>query len=266
MKLLISNLAWNFDENKKILKLLKKSRIKNLEFAPSLLFQNNLEKKNIIRTKNFWHNNGIKLYSMQSILYGKNNCFVFGSNKQRSNFIKEVFKKIDLAKQLGVKVIVFGSPSNKKRFNKKRIILDKIFINTLKKIALYANNKKIYFCLEANPKIYKSEYLNYTNEALKIVKKINNKYLKLNLDLGTIIQNKEKIDDLINQNIRYIKHVQISVPYLLNVLEHKQKIKELIKLLKLNKYKNNISIEMTRPKKKTYQTIQKIITYIKTIF
>jgi len=46
MKLLISNLAWNFDENQKILSLLKKNKIENLEFAPSLLLQKNL--KNIL--------------------------------------------------------------------------------------------------------------------------------------------------------------------------------------------------------------------------
>ena len=266
MKLLISNLAWNFNENKKFLALFKKNKIENLEFAPSLLFQNNFKNKNLINTKKFWNNKGVRLYSMQSILYGINNCFIFGDNKQRSNFIKEVFKKIDLAKKLDVKVIVFGSPINKRKFKKKKYLLDKIFINTFRKIALYTNKKKIYFCLEANPNIYKSEYLNYTNEALKVVKIINNKYLMINLDLGTIIQNKESIDNLINQNIKYIKHVQISVPYLLNVLKHKKKIKELIKLLKFNKYKNNISIEMSRPKKNTYQTVKKTITYIKNLF
>lgn len=71
----------------------------------------------------------------------------------------------------------------------------------------------------------------------------------VNLDLGTMIQNNESIESLINQNIKHIKHVQISVPYLLNVLKYKNKIKELIKSLKVNKYRNNISIEMTRPKK-----------------
>jgi len=266
MKLLISNLAWNFDENEKFIKLLKKNEITNLEFAPSKLFQNNFKGKNLIDTKNFWKKNGIKLYSMQSILYGVNDCFIFGSQKQKSNFIEEIFKKIDLAKKLGVKVIVFGSPINRKKFKRKKSTLDKIFLDTLKKIGTYAKKKRIYFCLEANPKIYKSEYLNYTKEALKVVKVINNKYLMINLDLSTVIQNKEKINDLIKQNIKYIKHVQISVPYLLNVLKYKNRIKELIKLLKFYKYKNNISIEMTRPKKNTYKTIQKIIVYIKKLF
>ena len=34
----------------------------------------------------------------------------------------------------------------------------------------------------------------------------------------------------------------------------------------LNKYKNNVSIEMSRPKKNTYQTVKKTITYIKNLF
>ncbi|MDA9084803.1 sugar phosphate isomerase/epimerase [Candidatus Pelagibacter sp.] len=266
MKLLISNLAWNYDENEKFIKLLKKNKITNLEFAPSKLLQNNFKSKNLIITKNFWKKNGIKLYSMQSILYGIDDCFLFGSKKQRSNFIKEIFKKIDLAKKLGVKVIVFGSPTNRKRFKKKKNILDKIFLDTLKKVASYTAKKKIYFCLEANPKIYKSEYLNYTKDALKIVKRINNKYLMINLDLSTVIQNKETINDLINQNIKYIKHVQISVPYLLNVLKYKNRIRELIKLLKFYKYNNNISIEMIRPRNNPYKTVQKIIVYIKKLF
>ena len=121
MKLLISNLAWNFDENQKILSLLKKNKIENLEFAPSLLLQKNLKNKNLIDTKKFWLTGNVKLYSMQSILYGVNNCFIFGNKKQRSNFIKEIFKKIDLAKKLGIKVIVFGSPINKKILKKKKL-------------------------------------------------------------------------------------------------------------------------------------------------
>ena len=88
----------------------------------------------------------------------------------------------------------------------------------------------------------------------------------INLDLSTVIQNKETINDLINQNIKYIKHVQISVSYLLNVLKYKNRIRELIKLLKFYKYNNNISIEMIRPRNNPYKTVQKIIVYIKKLF
>ena len=39
-----------------------------------------------------------------------------------------------------------------------------------------------------------------------------------------------------------------------------------IRKLSNDKYKNNVSIEMSRPKKNTYQTVKKTITYIKNLF
>ena len=62
--------------------------------------------------------------------------------------------------------------------------------------------KKIYFCIEANPKLYNCEYLNHTKDAIKLVKQINSKFFRLNLDLGTIIANKESLKNII-QNILY---------------------------------------------------------------
>jgi len=178
---------------------------------------------------------------------------------------EEIKKKIDLAKTLGAKIIIFGSPRNRKTFKKGKYMLDKIGLNMFKKIASYTNKRKIIFCLEANPKIYKAGYLNYTRDVISIVKKINNRYLKVNLDLSTIISNKENIKKIIKENISIIAHAQISAPYLLDILKYKKKIKELIKLLRLNNYKKNISIEMTKPKKNSYKQIEKSIDYVQNL-
>ncbi len=265
MKLLISNIAWKNSENTKIAKLLNKKNIKLLEFAPDILLTKDYAKKNLILTKKFWRLNNIKLYSMQSILYEVDNAFLYGNEKERKKFFEEIKKKIDLAKTLGVKIIIFGSPKNRKTFKKSKYILDKIGLNMFKKIALYTNKKKITFCLEANPKIYKAGYLNYTRDVISIVKKINSRYLKINLDLSTIISNKENIKKIIKENISIIAHAQISAPYLLNVLKYKKEIKELIELLKLNNYKKNISIEMIKPKKNSYKQIEKSIDYVRNL-
>ena len=265
MKLLISNIAWKNSENTKIAKLLNKKKIKLLEFAPDILLTKDYTKKDLILTKKFWRLKNIKLYSMQSILYEVDNAFLYGNEIQRKKFFEEIKKKIDLAKTLGAKIIIFGSPRNRKTFKKGKYMLDKIGLNMFKKIASYTNKRKIIFCLEANPKIYKAGYLNYTRDVISIVKKINNKYLKVNLDLSTIISNKENIKKIIKENISIIAHAQISAPYLLDILKYKKKIKELIKLLRLNNYKKNISIEMTKPKKNSYKQIEKSIDYVQNL-
>ena len=59
MKLCISNIAWSKNQNAKVINLLKKEKIKYLEYAPDLLLNNIRSKKNITDTKKFWKKNKI---------------------------------------------------------------------------------------------------------------------------------------------------------------------------------------------------------------
>ena len=126
--------------------------------------------------------------------------------------------------------------------------------------------KKIYFCLEANPKLYGCEYINSTMEAISLIRKINKPYFKLNLDLGTIIENKENISEIISRNFNLIKHVQISTPYLRGISRYKSKIKKLIYYLYKFKYKGHVSIEMIEKKKNNIKIVSQSISIVKLMF
>ena len=105
---------------------------------------------------------------------------------------------------------------------------------------------KIVFCLEANPIIYNCDYIKKTSEALKLVKKINSEYFKLNIDTGTIIANNESIKFINKNNLKYIGHVQVSVPYLKSIFTNQSYLKKItliLRMLKKLEYKNNISLE-----------------------
>ena len=65
--------------------------------------------------------------------------------------------------------------------------------------------------MEANPPIYNTNYINTTTEALALVKKIGSKGFLVNLDLGTMIENKEALN-VIAEDINLINHVHISRP------------------------------------------------------
>ena len=257
----VSNLAWKKKEENKAFQILKKNRIKFLEFAPNLLL-NKFNKEGIKRVKKKCLKYGLKPFSMQSVLYNVKNAFIFGSKFQNKIFFQELKKKIVLAKKLGVKIIVFGSPSNKKRFDKNNTLLDKIFIKTFRKISTFCKKKDVTICLEPNPKIYKSEYLINTNEAIKLIKKINKKNILLNFDLGASLANKEDLQSLVERNISYIGHVQISAPKLKNLTGYKKKIKKFLKVLKKMNYKKAISLEVLAQKNKNLSNLKKNIKII----
>lgn len=264
IKLTISNIAWNDTELSKIILLLKEKKIDILEFAPNILLKNNFTKKNILKVKNFWKKNKIKLYSMQSVLFGINDAYLFGNVNQKKIFLNEIKRKIKIAKNLGAKIIVFGSPKNRKIFSKKsKKLLNIEAISTFKKIAKFSEKNKIVFCLEANPKIYKCDYINFTSEALKIVKIVNNEYFKVNLDVGTIEKNKENVEKLIKKNLNFIGHCQLSNPLLGNFNRKNLNIhKKVILLLKKYKYKKAISIEMLS-NNNNYSNVKKSIDIFK---
>ncbi|MDB3991351.1 sugar phosphate isomerase/epimerase [bacterium] len=260
MKFSISNLAWKKSENTKILNFLKKNNILNLEYSYKIL----VEYHNKIDLKKYYSNKQIKLYSMQSILFGLYDCFVFGSKSQNQKFVREIKKKILIAKKLGSEVIVFGSPKNKKNFGLKKGEMNDIFLKTMKKVAKFSENNKVVFCLEANPKIYDCDFLNYTNEALSIVKKINNNYFKLNLDFGTILFNNEDYKNILDKNLKYIGHIQLSLPLLKDISKKEKFFLKALKYIKRSSYSKVISIEQLRVNR-NFGNIQKVLKMIKSI-
>lgn len=263
MKLIISNLSWNSDEDYKVINILKKHHIKNIEISVNKIFNNNYTLKNIKKNQYFWQKEKIKFYSMQSILFKTKNAYLFGNKTQQKIFFNEIKKKIYLSKKIGVKVIVFGSPSNKKIFSERNLdILNRIAYNSFKKISKICEKYRICFCIEANPKIYNCEYLNYTKDAVRLVKNINSKFFKLNFDLGTVIENNESFKNIIEDHIKLIGHVQISVPYLKDVMPYKKTVMKFIKELKRNNYQKYISIERL-PIKDNVNNLEKTIKLIK---
>ena len=199
---------------------------------------------------------------MQSILYKIDDAYIFGNLKQQSIFLKEVIKKIKIAGILESKIIVFGSPNNKKIFNRSKKNCDQLMINFLKKISKYCKENHIVLCLEANPSIYNCEYLTHTKHALKLVKIVNSSYIKINMDLGTSISNNEDYNEIIKRNINFIGHAQISSPYLINLSSFKKHIRAFFMSLKKNKFKKVISVEMLANKKNNIKELNKVFKII----
>ena len=160
------------------------------------------------------------------------------------------------------KIIVFGSPKNKKTFEKKKIILDKMSYSMFKKISRLCEKKKIVFCIESNPIIYGTKYLTHTIDSIKLAKKINSKYFKVNLDLSTVIYNKENIDYLLKNYLNYFGHAQISSPKLINLLKYKREIKFFLKKLYEYDYNKFVSIETLRQRKNNLNYVKNIINLV----
>lgn len=258
MKLSISNIAWSKEHDQELYNIISQKGFEGIEIAPTRIFE---EKpyEHIEEAKQFakelYEKYNLKISSMQSIWFGKQEK-IFRTLEERKVLLKYTKKAIDFADAIDCKNLVFGCPKNRVVFN-----LEKDYqtaIDFFKEIGEYANGKNTCIAIEPNPTIYNTNFITKTQEAIKIVKEINSDGIKVNLDLGTMIENKEDISILKN-NIGLINHVHISEPNL-EIIKTRELHRELIKLLKEEKYNKYVSIEMKNGN--NVEDIENVLNYI----
>lgn len=260
MKVTISNIAWQAENDAEMYTFLKENKCTGIEIAPTRIFPENpysdLNKVANFREE-FHQNYSLQVVSMQSICFGRNEA-IFSSEEERNSLLDYIKQSIDFASVLGCNNLVFGSPKNR-NINPGQ---EEIAVAYFSEIGKYAAQKNTVFAFEPNPVIYGTNFINTTNQALDFVKECNVEGLKINFDLGTVIYNEESLDILEN-NLKWINHVHISEPYL-EEIQHRSLHKELASILRKENYKNFISIEMKGGSE--LEKIKEIIQYTQDVF
>lgn len=261
MKLSISNIAWEEIYDKEMYEFMTSNEFTGLEIAPTRI----IEKEPYIHldeAKRFYkglkEKYNLEISSIQSIWYGRNEN-IFESIESRKVLLDYTKQAINFASIMKCRNIVFGCPKNRSVKNKEQDY--KTAINFFDEIGNYAQSKNVCFSIEPNPTIYNTNFINTTKEAIELVKEINNNGIRVNIDLGAIIQNHENID-ILKDNIHLINHVHISEPNL-EIIQKRELHGKIIELLNKQDYQGYISIEMKNHN--DIKKVKEIIIYIKQI-
>ena len=261
MKLSISNIAWDKEHDEEMYEYLSKNGFDGIEIAPTRIFEQvpyeKIEKAREF-AKNLKQKYDLSISSIQSIWYGKN-ARLFGSEEQRESLTQYTKKAINFANVIGCRNLVFGCPKNRSLKTKEDI---KVGIQFFKEIGEYAKKKNTVFAIEPNPTIYNTNFINTTKEAFDIVEKIDHDAIKVNVDLGTMIENGENID-VLEEHYHEINHIHISEPNL-EKIQKRTIHKELASNLKQKNYQNYVSIEMKR--QENIEEVKKVMEYVKDVF
>lgn len=199
MKLAISNIAWEKSQDESSYALLRELGFCGLEIAPTRVLAENpynhlpdAEKWSLELKRKY----GLEVASVQSVWFGRDER-LFGKSEERESLMRYTEAAIDFAAVVGSRNLVFGCPRN-------RTIPDempsdeaeKIAVDFFERLGEYAWKRNTVLAIEANPPIYHTNYLNTTAEAFELVKKIDSGGIRLNVDMGTILQNGENIEFL----------------------------------------------------------------------
>ena len=115
LKISVSMLALDNKKNlKKFIKILKDEKINYLELPITKIFDNynfNLKKLRIF--KQLLKKNSLKISSIQSIFFGKEQLNIFDRSQHKA-ILSHIKKILRFSKYLGAKNIIFGSPIKRK--------------------------------------------------------------------------------------------------------------------------------------------------------
>ena len=261
MQLSISNIAWPAENDRQVYAFMKKYGFRGLEIAPTRIFPERPYDKTV-EAEEWSHalknEHGFSIPSMQSIWYGRQEK-IFGTAEERRTLLEYTKKAIDFAVAIECRNLVFGCPRNR---NLPEAADEDIGIEFFRELGEYARSKGTVIGMEANPPIYNTNYINDTESALALIEKVDSKGLRLNLDIGTMIQNEENVGELAG-SVHLINHVHISEPGL-KPIEEREIHSELKALLEGEGYDGFVSIEMG--KTEDIGVLEDKMAYVKEIF
>jgi len=216
MRISISNIAWDKEEDENVSQLLCKYNIDAIDIAPSKYFSDfsNTDIKDITKIRNWWGDRGVEIIGMQSLLYGTNGLNLFGSCDVQKYMLKHLEGVCRVANYLDARRLVFGSPRNRDctgLSNKRAFEIAIIFFQKLAKIAQKYN---VVVCLEPNPTCYGSNFMTTSEETAEVVKGVNHPSIKMQLDTGAIAINGENPFQVCREFSSLIGHVHLSDPNL----------------------------------------------------
>ena len=258
MKLSASNIAWESKDDCDVYNKLKVEGFSALEIAPTRLIpQKPYQPENIVLAtslvKDIKNNWGFGICSMQSLWYGLTER-IFGTSEEREFLYNYTCAALDFAAAINCPHVVFGSPRNRIIDHTDQLAIGEKFFAAC---ADYAETKNVVIGIEANPISYGTNYLNTTTEALALVKNVNSPNFKLNLDLGTLLDNQEDLK-MVENFIPYVSHVHISEPALMPIISRPEH-QYLAQILEYGGYQGWISIEMKNSGKSAlFQSIERV--------
>ena len=219
MRLAISNIAWDVEEDYSIAKLLVRNDIDAIDIAPGKYFPDptNATQSDILEVKKWWENHNIEITGMQALLFGTTGLNVFGSKEVQSSLLNHLSAICRIGGLLGARRLVFGSPKNRDRtgLSDSRVIDEAT--DFFYKLGNIAKENDVIVCLEPNPKCYGANFMITSSETASIVRKINHPSIRMQLDTGAITICQEEIDQILEGSSEIIGHIHASEPNLLPI-------------------------------------------------
>ncbi len=221
MILAVSNIAWPLDAEDSCFEVLKRNQFDFLEIAPTKYWTDleSVSMEEVQLKQASISSRGLTPVSAQSLLFGKPELKIFGSDEEVEITFNYLKKVIDVCSAFGCKALVFGSPKNRLKGSRTFSEAVREVTPLFRRLGKYSFDKGTLFCIEPNATAYGCDFVTNVDDAICVVESVATEGFGLHLDVGNMVMTEENISESISKAGSLIKHFHISAPYLAPVLE-----------------------------------------------
>ncbi len=214
MRLAISNIAWDVQEDLAVAKLLGKLAVDAIDVAPGKYFPDPANAKDdvIESVRRWWADHGIEITGMQSLLFGTTGLNVFGDNKSQELMLEHLRAVCRIGAGLGATRLVFGSPKNRDRSDLSDAKANEHSIKFFRRLGDVAQDHGVIVCLEPNPTRYCANFMTTSQETARVVAAVEHSAIWMQFDTGALMINGESPSDVLETSAKLIGHIHASEP------------------------------------------------------
>jgi len=164
MRLSISNLAWDTQDDAAVAALLRQYGIDAIDIAPTKYFPDvtSATEAAIRSVRRWWQDHGIDIVGMQSLLYGTRGLNVFGDIQSQQTLLAHLHHVCRIGAGLGASRLVFGSPRNRDRTGLSDVQAHEQAVAFFRQAGDVAARHGVMLCLEAVAPLYGANFMTTT--------------------------------------------------------------------------------------------------------
>ncbi|MBZ5757379.1 sugar phosphate isomerase/epimerase [Pseudomonas sp. S5(2021)] len=217
MRLSISNIAWDRQDDLAVAGMLRSFSIDAIDVAPGKYFPmpDQASDADISAVRDWWSSQGIEIIGMQSLLFGTTGMNLFGPRDVQDRMLQHLSHICRIGAGLGAGCLVFGSPKNRDRGRLTDEQALAMAVPFFQKLAQTAEGNGVVICLEPNPTNYGANFMTNSDETALVVEEVGHTHLRMQLDTGALTINSESAEELLKRHAALIGHIHASEPGLL---------------------------------------------------
>jgi D-psicose/D-tagatose/L-ribulose 3-epimerase len=263
VKLAISNIAWDPDDDAAVAKAIRQAGGDGVELAPTKLWPSpdDADAAAVRRVRDWWAAQGIGIVALQALLFGRSDLRLFSDGAGQRALLDHLQGWMAVATGLGATVLVFGSPKNRS-LPPGETGGEARARDFFARLAAAAVEAGLVIGLEANPLEYGCNFLTTAKDVLGFVKSVDHPGLAFHADTACAEVAGEDLAGLITTVRPAICHVHLSRPQLGAVgLATGPSDEAVVQALRGIGYDGYVSVEMRPDEAGSVVAVERALSY-----